>query len=60
MLNYKLDSSLSCEKICADIQKLINSKVNKTNDNNSYLLHINIKPITHITDDHILKIEHKQ
>ncbi len=45
-VSIKLDKQLSCEYICANVQKLVNSYLEQYNDLSNFLLVCELKEIT--------------
>lgn len=58
MIAYCLNKEINAQKLLDDIQKLVNNKINETQDSSSLVLVIDIKQISQTTTDHIPKIEY--
>jgi uncharacterized alkaline shock family protein YloU len=59
-LAYTLSQDISCEKVCKDIQKLIQTELNNQTDMTKKALIIDLVDVIYTDSEIIPKLEHKQ
>jgi len=57
---YSLTQDISCEKLCKDLQKLIEKELKNNTDMSQKVLIINLVDVSYTNTDVIPKLEHKQ
>lgn len=59
-ISYKLDKDLSCEQLCAQLQRMFKNLKDNNIDVSNQMLIISLTDIIESSDSLQLKIEHKQ